>query len=106
MEELSTRFALRCIGTLIRQNRHSVDVEESAYNRFNEELDRLEANKIYADHRVTNYYKNGFGRSAVNCPFDVRLLWKWWRDPADAEGISKISDPLIRPYIGQDLRVE
>jgi 4-hydroxyacetophenone monooxygenase len=106
MEELSTRFALRCIGTLIRQNRHSVDVEESAYNRFNEELDRLEANKIYADHRVTNYYKNGFGRSAVNCPFDVRLLWKWWRDPADAEGLSKISDPLIRPYIGQDLRVE
>ena len=29
MEEMATRFALRCIGALIRQNRQAVDVEES-----------------------------------------------------------------------------
>ena len=106
MEEMATRFALKCIGALIRQDRKAVDVTAEAYEKFNEELDRQEATKIYADERVTNYYKNDYGRSAVNCPIDVRTLWNWWLDPADEEGTSRIADPLIRPYLGQDLRVD
>ena len=106
MEEMATRFALKCIGALIRQDRKAVDVTTEAYEKFNEELDRQEATKIYSDERVTNYYKNDYGRSAVNCPIDVRLLWNWWLDPADENGTSKTADPLIRPYLGQDLRVD
>jgi 4-hydroxyacetophenone monooxygenase len=106
MEEMATRFAMKCIGALIRGNGRAVDVTKDAYDKFNAELDRQEATKIYADYRVTNYYKNDYGRSAVNCPIDVRLLWNWWRDPADEEGVSAIADPLIRPYMGQDLRVD
>jgi 4-hydroxyacetophenone monooxygenase len=105
MEEMVTRFAMKCIGALVRGNGRAVDVTREAYDKFNAELDRREATKIYADYRVTNYYKNDYGRSAVNCPIDVRLLWNWWLDPADEDGTSAIADPLIRPYLGQDLQV-
>ena len=106
MEEMATRFAMKCIGALIRGNSRLVDVTKEAYEKFNAELDRREATKIYADERVTNYYKNDHGRSAVNCPFDVRLLWDWWRDPADEDGLSAVTDQMIRPYLGHDLRVD
>ena len=56
---------------------------------------------------MTNYYKNAFGRSAVNCPFDVRLLWKWWLDPAGENRPEPgDNDPIVRPYIGEDLLVD
>jgi 4-hydroxyacetophenone monooxygenase len=105
MEEMATRFALKCIEALILERRRAIDVTPEAYERFNVELDRREATKVYADTRVTNYYQNDHRRSAVNCPFDVRLLWRWWRDPAggdEADG----SDPIARPYIGADLVVD
>ena len=43
---------------------------------------------IYKDPRAHNYYKNESGRSAANCPIDVRKIWTWLRDPAggQAEG--------------------
>jgi 4-hydroxyacetophenone monooxygenase len=106
MEEMTTRFSLKCIGALIANDWAEIDVREEAYDRFNRELDCLESTKIYSDHRVTNYYKNAFGRSAVNCPFDVRLLWKWWLDPTgDRSAASCDNDAIIRPYVGQDLTV-
>jgi 4-hydroxyacetophenone monooxygenase len=107
MEEMTTRFALKCIAALIEHDRAAIDVAKDAYDRFNQELDRLEATKVYSDHRVSNYYKNEFGRSAVNCPFDVRLLWKWWLDPAgENRPESRDNDPIVRPYIGEDLLVD
>jgi 4-hydroxyacetophenone monooxygenase len=107
MEELTTRFALKCIGELILQKRQAVDVTSDAYERFNAELDRREATKVYADYRVTNYYKNDFGRSAVNCPIDVRELWKWWRDPSGKERPAAAEhNPLVKPHFGADLLVD
>jgi len=103
MEEMATRFALQCIEQLILQDRKEVNVTQDAYDRFNAELDRREATKVYADYRVTNYYKNDFGRSAVNCPFDVRFLWNWWLDPADRD--APILDHTIKPKIGADLEI-
>jgi 4-hydroxyacetophenone monooxygenase len=106
MEEMATRFALKCIEALILGNRHAVDVTAEAYDKFNAELDRREATKVYADYRVTNYYKNDYGRSAVNCPFDVRLLWDWWREPtASEDGAIAATQPIIHPRIGADLVV-
>lgn len=107
MEEMTIRFAIKCTAALIERNGVAVDVTRDAYDRFNKELDRLEASKIYSDHRVTNYYKNAFGRSAVNCPFDVRLLWQWWRDPGFVgEPAPGQNDPIVRPVFGEDLVLE
>ncbi len=105
MEELATRFAMKCIEALILDDRRAIDVKPEAYDKFNAELDRREKTKAYLDHRVQNAFKNEFGRSAINCPFDIRLLWNWWRDPTGEERPAE-ADPLIRPYLGEDLLVD
>jgi 4-hydroxyacetophenone monooxygenase len=112
-EEMVTRFALACFGGLITQKKRTIDVSLDGYWRYNDEVDRAEALMIYKDPRAHNYYKNESGRSAANCPIDVRKIWTWLRNPAsgradeaqpvDAEAIDS---PVVRPYFGEDLVME
>ena len=84
------------------------------YWRYNDELDRHEALKIYTDPRADNYYKNEHGRSAANSPFDIRQMWAWLRRPEDHDGAgahhvtdqSASGDAAVRPHFGEDLVVE
>ncbi len=104
MQEMATRFALRCIETMILDDKRSVDVTEDAYWRYNDALDAAEATKVYADPRVISYFKNGHGRSAVNNPLDVRLFWGWLLDPAAEERvIAPQPVPSVKPQFGEDL---
>ena len=103
-EEIVTRFALKCIAALILGQGRTVDVSRRAFDRYNAELDRMEKTKVYSDARVTSYYQNRHGRSAVNCPFDIRTLWHWLRDPA-VEPEDAGEDPVVKPWLGGDLLV-
>ena len=114
-EELVTRFALECIGEAIPQKKRTVDVTLDAYWRYNAELDRDEALMIYKDPRAHNYYTNEHGRSAANCPVDVRKMWTWLRNPTGdlaSRGRGTTGDPealaskTVRPYLGEDLVME
>jgi 4-hydroxyacetophenone monooxygenase len=111
-EELVTRFALECIGGLITRKRKTIDISFDAYSRYNAELDRAESLMIYKDPRAHNYYTNECGRSATNCPIDVRKIWTWLRNPAAANGgQDSAADPealasAVRPYFGEDLVME
>lgn len=108
-EELEVRFALECMAHLILEGKRAIEVTPQAYERYNRELDEAEPKKVYSDSRVTNYYKNKFGRSSTNCPFDGRKIWAWLRDPTGrfpntgAEMMTEGSS--VRPFIGQDLAV-
>ncbi|MGD0292159.1 MAG: NAD(P)-binding domain-containing protein [Candidatus Binataceae bacterium] len=112
-EEMVTRFALECIGGLITQKKHMIDVSLDAYWRYNDEVDRAEALMMYKDPRAHNYYKNDSGRSAVNSPIDIRKIWTWLRDPlarrmngehsGDPEALAS---PVVRPYFQEDLVVD
>jgi len=79
--ETAGKFALECIGYLIREGRSAVDVTADAFDRYNAELDRAETFKVYRDPRANNYWTTGAGRSASQQPFDVRLVWSWLRSP-------------------------
>jgi len=111
-EEMVTRFALECIALLITQKRKTIDVSLDAYWRFNAELDRDEALMIYKDRRADNYYTNTSGRSATNCPVDIRKIWTWLRDPTRSGRSDGSGDPealasrVVRPYVGEDLVLE
>ena len=113
-EEMVIRFALECIEHLILEGKQTVDVTLDGYWRYNNELDRQEARKIYTDPRANNYYKNEHGRSAGNSPFDVRQMWAWLRRPEDHDGAgtrqvpdrSAAGDIEVRPHFGEDLVVE
>jgi 4-hydroxyacetophenone monooxygenase len=80
-EEMVTRFALELVANLILNDKHSVDVTEDGYWRYNDRLDQRDALKIYRDPRANNYYRNGHGRSAVNCPFPATDMWQFLRTP-------------------------
>ncbi|MCB2073103.1 MAG: NAD(P)/FAD-dependent oxidoreductase [Novosphingobium sp.] len=101
--EIEIRFALHCIAGLIERQKRAVDVTTDAYWRFNEELDRNEQRMIYMDPRVNNYYRNEYGRSAVNGPLDFRRMWNWLRDPT--RPAPNETDAGLRPYFGEDLVV-
>jgi len=111
VEESTTKFIVECIAHLVVGGRKAVDVTEDAYWRYNREVDRAEELKVYSDRRVNNYYKNDFGRSAGNTPFDGRLFWSWLRSPskprpqADQWAGNWQEEPL-QPYFGGDLVVE
>ncbi len=111
-EEMVTRFALECFGGLITQKKRTIDVSLDAYWRYNGEVDRAEALMIYKDPRAHNYYKNESGRSAANCPIDVRKIWTWLRNPAGGRadrgqpGDAEAIDSPVKPYFGEDLVME
>ena len=99
--EIEIRFALQCIAGLIAQDKHTVEVTDDAYRRFNAELDREESFMLYMDPRVSNYYRNDHGRSAVNCPIDFRRMWRWLRDPTGP--VPARTDAGLVPCFGGDL---
>ena len=101
--ELVTQFALRCIAGLIEGGHKSVEVTSEAYWRFAQELDDNDALMIYRDPRVSNYYRNEHGRSAVNGPIDIRRMWRWLHDPAGPAPADP--DASIAPHFGEDLTV-
>ncbi len=113
-EEMVIRFALQCIEHLVLEGKKSVDVTVDGYWKYNNELDRLEALKIYTDPRANNYYQNEHGRSAGNSPFDIRQMWTWLRRPEDhhSAGAQQAADrsgsggAMVRPHFGEDLVVE
>jgi 4-hydroxyacetophenone monooxygenase len=103
LQEMQTRFALRCMERLILDDRRSVDVTHAAYDRFNVELDRRQAGMVYTDSRITNYYLNDFGRCTVNSGFDVRLMWNWLKDPSTPADVGDEARRIAEPYFGVDL---
>jgi 4-hydroxyacetophenone monooxygenase len=105
LQEMQTRFTLKCLEHLILEDRGSVDVTFQAYETYNAELDRRQATKVYSDPRITNYYRNEFGRCSVNSGYDTRLLWRWLRDPSEPKS-DNAADAFARPYFGADLVVE
>jgi 4-hydroxyacetophenone monooxygenase len=113
VEEMVTRFILGCLAHLVTdENRSVVEVTMDAYRRYNDELDRVEATKMYTDPRAQNYFKNEHGRSAGNLPFDIRKMWRWLRNPADAPAASEgqpagetATDRAVVPQFGHDLVV-
>lgn len=114
LEELVTRFALKCLERLIVDGKRTVEVTEAAYWSYNDALDVAAATKVYLDPRAKNYYTNKHGRSATNGAFDARLLWEWLRDPsaeppmtprtADEADVMRLRD-VISPYFGKDLKL-
>jgi 4-hydroxyacetophenone monooxygenase len=103
LQEMQTRFALKCIEQLVTGQQRSVDVTHEAYERFNAELDRRQAGMVYTDPRITNYYLNEFGRCTVNSGFDVRLMWRWLRDPSAPSDLTREGAEIAMPQFGADL---
>ena len=84
-EEIATRWLLACIGRLLDEDARTIEVTESAYWRWNGELDAREEQKIYRHRLARSYYVNEHGRSSTNCPFTGIEMWHRMRRPEPAD---------------------
>jgi 4-hydroxyacetophenone monooxygenase len=80
--EVVGRYALECMEHLIVEGKHSIEVTDEAYWRYNHLVDERNARKVWSDPRAHNYYWTEFGRSAVMCPFYPWEIWHFLRHPA------------------------
>jgi 4-hydroxyacetophenone monooxygenase len=67
--EVTTLYAMRCMERLILEGRRSIEVTDEAFWRYNREVDRLNAIKIWADPRAHNYWWTKHGRTSSQIPF-------------------------------------
>ncbi len=73
--EMTMFYAMQCMEKLILEGKKSIEVTQDAYWRYNNELDAINATKLWADPRASNYYWTQYGRSASQTPytgFEVR----------------------------------
>jgi 4-hydroxyacetophenone monooxygenase len=67
--EVTMLYALQCMEKLILEGKHSVDVKEEAFWRYNRIVDAGNAMKVWSDPRAHNYWWSKHGRSASQIPF-------------------------------------
>lgn len=79
--EMITLFALKGIEKLILEGKKSVEVREEPFREYNERLDALNLQRVWADPRAHSYYWTKFGRSATMNPMPTDEIWSTLRDP-------------------------
>jgi 4-hydroxyacetophenone monooxygenase len=80
--ELVTRYALQCMERLILDGRRAIEPKREAYDRYNEDVDERNANRVWSDPRADSYYWTEHGRSVVMCPFTGPEIFDLLRHPA------------------------
>ena len=81
IEEMVTRYALKCMQHLIVEEKRSVEASDGGYRRYNAVVDERETRKMYSDPRAHNYYRNDHGRSSTQCPFGTDFMWHCLIEP-------------------------
>jgi 4-hydroxyacetophenone monooxygenase len=79
--EQVTRYGMRCIERLVREERTAIEPRRDAYDAYNAEVDARNERRVWSDPRADNYYRNEHGRSAVMCPFAIEEIHALLRDP-------------------------
>jgi 4-hydroxyacetophenone monooxygenase len=83
--ELVTRYALECMERLILDGKHAIEPKREAYDRYNEDVDERNANRVWSDPRADSYYWTKHGRSVVMCPFTGPEIFDLLQHPAFEE---------------------
>lgn len=79
--EMITLFALKGIEKLILEGKKSIDVRHEPFREYNERLDELNLQRVWADPRARSYYWSKFGRSATMNPMPTGEVWSTLREP-------------------------
>jgi 4-hydroxyacetophenone monooxygenase len=67
--EMTMLYAMQCMERLILDRKHSIDVKEDAYWRYNRLVDEGNSRKIWSDPRANTYWQTKHGRTASQIPF-------------------------------------
>ena len=84
---------MQAIRHLVVSEAAAVEVDRSAYEQYNEELDEALAQMIWSHKGMTTYYRNDTGRIVVSSPWKYIDYWERMRefDPGDYHEVAKSS---------------
>ena len=74
--ELSTKYILNAILSLLRNQKGSLEVTSEAYETYNARVDETNARRAWGYSSVNSWYKNKEGRVTQNYPFTIAEYWQ------------------------------
>jgi 4-hydroxyacetophenone monooxygenase len=99
--ECQTRYVLLCIREMLEEGRHTMEISEAAYARYNEALDAAMADMIWSRVEVDSWYRNSKGRVVTNSPWRLVDYWSLTRSPRFDDWIfDRDEGPFRRPASG------
>lgn len=97
MAETMNHYILECVQLLAHKNARSLEVTSEAFDRYQADVDRLQAGLMWAnEHRAHTYYRNSAGRAFFASPFEVSDFWRMNRRPDPEAFTFTADDKLIR----------
>jgi 4-hydroxyacetophenone monooxygenase len=96
--ESQLNLILKLLDHMIEQDIGSVEVKRSAYDDFNETVDRAHEKMVWTHPGMDTYYRNSRGRVVVNTPFRVVDVWRMTRE-------AKLEDFVTEPAYAGSRRI-
>lgn len=79
--ECGVRYILACIGLLLGEGGHALEVRKDVHDEFNERVDAENRAMAWGWSDVNSWYKNASGRVSQNWPFTLLEYWQQTRAP-------------------------
>lgn len=76
--EAQVHYAISCIAQVARHD-GPIEVTQAAHDRYNEQIDGILADMVWAHDGMRNFYKNSKGRVIVNTPWRLVDYWHMTR---------------------------
>jgi 4-hydroxyacetophenone monooxygenase len=83
--ECQTAYITGCVGLLAAEGSPSLDCRPEVHDAYNAEIDAANLLRAWGVADVPSWYRNRFGRSAQNWPYDLVHYWRLTHEvrPAD-----------------------
>jgi 4-hydroxyacetophenone monooxygenase len=79
--ECSVRYALGCLQLMADKGAATVEVRPDVFERYNEGVDRENAQMAWGVPQVSSWYKSASGRVSQNWPYPTVTYWEATRQP-------------------------
>ena len=80
--ECAVHYVLECVRLLLETGSRSMEVRQAAFDAFNVRVDEGSRQMAWGASSVHSWYKNAYGRVAVNWPFPLLEYWQLTRRPS------------------------
>lgn len=79
--ETQIHYIMECLELLVQGGVESLEPSESAFERFNHEVDEVLKGLIWSHPKAKSYYRNSSGRIFLSCPYRLVDYWSMTRAP-------------------------
>jgi 4-hydroxyacetophenone monooxygenase len=79
--ECQVRYVVRCLRELLERGKSSIEVRREVHDEYNDRVDSMHANMVWAHAGMSSWYKNAHGRVTTNSPWRLVDYWKMTDEP-------------------------